>query len=97
MRIQSIKEANTQQQQNPFFVQKAGAVTAGNSVSPVSFKECLRTQIQDTKAPATTREAEPVTANSLWNLLLPGGAAQKSVTQKLGMKPRERAYLSLSD
>ena len=102
MRIQSVKEVNTQQQQNPFFVQKAGAVTAGNSASPVSFKDCLRTQIQDTKAPTAMREAELVTASSLWNFLMPGGAtqksaAQKNVTQKPGMKPKARAYLSLSD
>ena len=92
MRIESVKEVNTQQQQYPFFVPKVGSVTAGHSASLVSFKECLRTQIQDTKVPAVTRNAELVTASSLWNFLVPRGATQKPETRL-----KARAYLPLSD
>ena len=97
MRIQSIKEVNTQQQQNPFFMQIAGSGTDGHSASLVSFKECLRAQLQDVKSPEVTRKAESVTASSLWNFLMPREVAKKSVTQKPEMKPKARAYLSLSD
>ena len=92
MRIQSIKEVNTQQQENPFLVQKVGSVAAGESASLVSFKECLRLQIQDIKAPVDTQKAELVAASTLWNYMIPRAASPRP-----GMKPKARAYLSLSD
>ena len=92
MRIQSIAEANTQQQQNPFLTQKTDSETAGKSVSIVSFKECLRSQILDFKAPAATRKAELVAASPLWSYLTSMGASPRPE-----LKLKERASAPLSD
>lgn len=92
MRIQSIKEVNTDQQQNPFFMQKVSAVTADKSALSGSFKECLKTHIHDIRVPAAAGKAELPVASALCGYL---------ITQKVASKPelkhRPRAYVSLSD
>ena len=92
MRIQSVKEVSTQQQPNPFSLQKVDSATAGKNASLSSFKECLRTQILDSRNPAATRNAESAAVSSLWNYFIPQRA---SVKPELRLKPR--IYLSLSD
>ena len=91
MRIQSVLEANTQQQSNPFFVQNADSIADGKSASLISFKECLRSQIQDVKAPATTRKAELAAVSYLCNYLAP-----QRVSPRHDLKQKAREYVPLS-
>ena len=92
MRIQSITDVNTQQQPNPFSTQKADSITAGKNASLVSFKECLRSQMQDVKAPAATRKAELSAVSYLWSYIRP-----QRVSHKPEVKAKTSAYAPLSD
>ena len=58
MQIQPIYEANTNRQQNPFYIQSVGYPMAEKNASQVSFKDCLKVQIQKEKTPATTAKTE---------------------------------------
>ena len=91
MRIQAITEVNTQQQY-PSHMQNTDSKAVGKSESLGSFKEHLRLQIQDSKAPTATRKAEVVAVNSLWGYLIPQGLSPKP-EQKI----KTRAYVSLSN
>jgi len=92
MRIQSITEANTQQQQNPFLMKNADLMAADKSATQASFRDCLRSQILDFKAPAATRKAELVAVSSLWGYL-----TSKGVSPNPEQKPKTRAFVSLSE
>jgi len=92
MRVQAITAVNTQQQPNPFFMQSASNATAGKISSLISFEECLKSQIQNNRAPAMTQKAEVLAVSSLSGYLVP-----QSLLQKPELKPKARAYASLSD
>jgi len=92
MRVQSITEVNTQQQPNPFFVQSASSATAGKITSLVSFEECLKSQIQNNRAPAMTKNAETLAVSSLSGYVMP-----HRLLHRPDLKPKARAYAPLSD
>jgi len=94
MRIQSVTEVNTNLQQNPYISQRADLATIGKNASLDSFKECLRSQIQDSRVPAVTRRAEMAAAGALWNCIIPQRASSRP---KPEMKHKIRAYTSPSD
>ena len=71
MRIQSITEVSTHQQSNPFVTHNAGSIMLGKSVSPMSFGECLRSQIQDVRVSATAQKAEGLAVGSVWGHYMP--------------------------
>ena len=91
MRVQSIAEVNTRQQQNPFLTRKVGHSSADKSASLVSFEECLRTHIQHDEAPAT-RKAEWFATSSVWGYFMAQGASAKPEIRLKG-----RAYANLPD
>ena len=92
MRIQSITEVNTNLQPNPFFAQSAGSASTGKSASRLSFEDCLRSQIQESRTIAVTRNAEWHAGSLLMGYYLLPGASSKPE-----LKLRARAYESPSD
>ena len=92
MRIQSVTEVNTNYQSNPYYFHGAGSATTGKSASRNSFEECLRSQIQDSRTTALSRNAEWYAGSLLMGYyMLPG------VTFRPELKLRARAYESPSD
>jgi len=66
MRIHSISEVNTHQQQNPFVATNAGLASAGKTASELTFEELLRNQIQQASAAAVTGKPESHIAGLYW-------------------------------
>ena len=94
MRIQHVTDVNTNHQQNPYITKKADAETLGKNASLGSFKECLRSYVQDPRAPAVTQKAEMMAAGALWNGLI---TQRTSLRSKPEMKQKIRVYTSLPD
>ena len=92
MRVQSITQVNTKQQQNPYIMQNTGAMITGKSASLTSFEECLNSQIQDLRALKTTRNAEWQKGN-----ILLGFHFSQGMSLRPELKTRARADKSLSD
>ena len=90
MRIKSIANVNTQQQQNPFLQQGAGLAISGKSAARVNFEECLRMQMQNNMAPATDRNAETHAAGYLW-----GYNMQQGISIKPEIRLGAREYKAL--
>ena len=92
MRIQAVTEISTNQQQNPHIIRSAGAIAAGKSASAISFEECLKSQIQETRTSNATRNAEWHAVSSFWGYSMPQGAPIKP-----DLKQTARAYEIQSD
>jgi len=86
MRIYSVTGVNTRQRNNPHSILKAGSVTTGRSASQISFEDCLKSQIQDLKALATTYGAEGQAAGFLLGSYIP-----KEASHRPELKHRARA------
>ena len=92
MRIQNVTEVSTNQHQNPQTIPGTDTMTGSNSATLVSFEECLRSQLQSAAKPAVTHNAEWMATSSIWGYFMPNGASNR-----LELRPKERAYASLSD
>ena len=66
MRVQSITEVNTHQQQNPFLLQKAGFSPAGKTVSGLSFEEYFRMYSLQKSAARAPRQPEYQATGLFW-------------------------------
>ena len=93
MRIQSVTEVNTHQQQNPYISQKVDPGTYGKGASLGSFKDYLNPHVPETRAPATTSRADLMAAGALWNGMIP----QQKISPKLDIKLKTRTYVTPSD
>ena len=91
MRIQSITESNTNRQSNPFAVQNVDHASSNKNASQKSFKECLKTQIQDDGGPAKNGVAEQHDVVALMGCYMP-----QWVPIKPEMKIRARDYYPVS-
>ena len=58
MRVQSIFEVSTSQQQNPYVLQKVGAAATGKANLGITFEEYLKSYCQQANSPAATRQTE---------------------------------------
>ena len=91
MRIQSITEANTNQQFNPQTIHNDEYKLTWKSASLTSFKDYLKSQIQDDGGSARVGNNEYQAASAVWGLCM----LQLPIRPEL--KLRARAYDSMSD
>jgi len=66
MRVLSISEVNTQQQQNPFLLQTAGSNGTGKTASTVSFEEYFKSFFQQKNAPVAVKQPETHASGMYW-------------------------------
>ena len=66
MRVHSISELSTNQQQNPYVMKNAGDAHAGKNASGKTFKEYLIPHFQQSSEPAVTRQMEHQIVGILW-------------------------------
>ena len=92
MHVQAISEVSTHQQPKPYSMRSTEYEVAGKRTALASFTDCLKSQIQDIKPPAITREAEVQAASSIWGFFLP-----QWVQLKPELRQRTRADESRSD
>ena len=92
MRIQSITEANTNQQFNPYAIQKTDFTNNEKSASLTSFKDYLKSQIQDDGGLARSGDTDNESVVAVWGYYMP-----QWVPTKPELKLRTRAYDSMSD
>jgi len=59
MRVQSITEVNTRQQQNPFLLQKAGFESTGKTANGLAFEEYFKSYLTQKSA----AKVQPKTGN----------------------------------
>jgi len=91
MRVHSITEANTRQQQNPFYMQNVNSLIHGKSNSILSFEEHLKSQIQNAKAPVAERKEELLAASYML-----GSYALRATPQRSPLWLKGRTYVSQS-
>jgi len=94
MRIQSVTEVNTNQQQNPYIPKKTDSATIGKNASFGSFKDCLKPYVQDSKVHTVTHKAELTAAGALMSCFIPQRA---TLRPKPEMKQKIRVYTSPPD
>jgi len=66
MRVHSISEVSTNQQQNPYITKNAGDMPAGKNASGQSFKDYLIPYFQQSSEPVVTRQLEHQIVGILW-------------------------------
>ena len=66
MRINSITEVSTHQQQNPYLTQSAGTLSASRNTSGKTFAECLSPYMHQISEPVVTRQMEHQVVGILW-------------------------------
>jgi len=58
MRIQSVTEVNTRQQQNPFLLQKVGDVTPGKTATGIAFQDYFLSYLTQKNAVKVKQQPE---------------------------------------
>jgi len=66
MRIQSINEVNTRQQQNPFLLHKAGAISAGKTATGLAFEEYFKSYLTQKSAARVNKQPEYQAPGLFW-------------------------------
>jgi len=66
MRVQSITEVNTRQQQNPFLLQKTGLVSNSKTATGLAFEDYFNSYLTQKNAAKVTRHPQHQPAGLFW-------------------------------
>ena len=66
MRIQSVTEVNTRQQNNPFLLQKTGQVSNGKTPTGLAFEEYFKSYMTQKSAARVKRQPERHSIGLFW-------------------------------